>query len=913
MAKKIFLLVFIFCSMIAAAQKPYWQQRVDYLIDVTLNDTAKTLDGFEKLTYTNNSPDTLHFIWFHLWPNAYKNDRTTFSEQLLLNNNTKFYFSGKEEKGYINRLDFKVNGTPAKTEDHPNYIDVIKLLLPQPLLPGEHILVTTGFHEKLPFNFSRGGYDGNSFQVTQWYPKPAVYDVAGWHPMPYLDQGEFYSEFGSFDVRIHTQRDFMIAATGKLVNDNGDGYTNKEYKSSRNAFITWQFVQDSVHDFAWFANKDFIVDTGTVLLSSGKPVHVFSYYTNAEKKLWQQSVNYAKDAVRFYSDAVGDYPYENIKVVQGPESFGGGMEYPTITIISPTPIPNQLDVVIAHELGHNWFYGMLATNEREHPWMDEGINSFFERAYQKKKYGSADNGEELVFQTLAKTHKDQPIETSSENFSETNYGLVAYYKTAKWLELIRNKMGEDRFNGFIHEYFQTWKFRHPQPSDFKALLDKWLPSETNHLFALLGEKGILPGSELKGAAFITPFQLKKYISDPAKNTFIISPSAGFNVYDGLMAGVALTNYKLPPASVQFFASPLYGFRSKKINGIARAEYNIYPGRPAEKIELFTGFSSFSNDAFTDEASIKHIAKFQKFSGGITYQFGESNPLSQKHRYIQWKSFFIGEQPFQIRYDSVFTPTDTLVKQVTNVKDLQYSIHQLKLLLENERALYPYSFSFIAEGATQFVRLNVEGNYFFNYRDGGLAARVYAGKFFYNKDRQLSYGFYMDRFFLDLSGSNGYGDYTYSNYFVGRNEFEGPASRQITIRDGGFKIRTDLLGNRVGLSDDWLAAINLNTSIPSKFNPLSVLPIKIPLHLFADIGTFAGALKNENSSGRFLYDAGLHIPLFGGIVNFYFPILYSSEYRDYVKSVYDKNRFIKKSTFSIDLKKLDKTIRRSLLL
>src|SRR5205807_2385230 len=146
---------------------------------VSLNDKEKTLDAFEKITYINNSPDTLTYIWFHLWPNAYKNDRTAFSDQLLENGNTNFYFSSKEQKGYINRLGFKVDGVTAKTEDHPQYIDVVKLLLPLPLLPNQQITITTPFHVKLPFNFSRGGYDKESFQITQWYPKPAVYDHKG--------------------------------------------------------------------------------------------------------------------------------------------------------------------------------------------------------------------------------------------------------------------------------------------------------------------------------------------------------------------------------------------------------------------------------------------------------------------------------------------------------------------------------------------------------------------------------------------------------------------------------------------------------------------------------------------------------------------------------------------------------------
>src|SRR5438552_225321 len=225
----------------------YWQQQVNYTIDVSLNDKDHSLDGFEKIEYINNSPDTLKFIWFHLWPNAYKNDKTAFSDQLLENGNTKFYFSDKEQKGYINRLAFKVNNITAIIEDHPQHIDIVKLMLPEPLPSGQRATITTPFHVKLPYNYSRGGHDGQSYQITQWYPKPAVYDRKGWHPMPYLEQGEFYSEFGSFDVSITVPKNYVVAATGELQNDpdSPDSYRDRDEKQwllTRNNF-SWESIK----------------------------------------------------------------------------------------------------------------------------------------------------------------------------------------------------------------------------------------------------------------------------------------------------------------------------------------------------------------------------------------------------------------------------------------------------------------------------------------------------------------------------------------------------------------------------------------------------------------------------------------------------------------------------------------------
>ena len=523
------LVLFIGQLSIVNCQNPYWQQQVNYTIDVSLNDKEHSLTGFEKIEYINNSPDTLHFIWFHIWPNAYKTDKTAFSDHLLENGNTKFYFSDKEQKGYINRLDFKVNNVTAKTEDHPQHIDIVKLVLPTPLSPGQKINITTPFHVKLPYNFSRGGHDGDSYQATQWYPKPAVYDGRGWHPMPYLDQGEFYSEFGNFDVSITVPENYVVAATGELQNQEEKEWLKKrstftwepvkkrikkgssvktiiqKFPVSATGIKTLRFTQDRVHDFAWFADKRFIVNHDTCRLASGKVIDVFTYYTPQQKSTWQNSVQFAKDAIRHYSELVGEYPYNVVSAVQGPESFGGGMEYPTITVLSPSKKESEIDNTIAHEIGHNWFYGILASNERIHPWMDEGINSYYESLYTAKKDDhfnqQADQNE---LETSIATKKDQPIETSSELFSETNYGAIVYYKASQWLKWLHSYLGDDTFNKAMQEYYRQWQFKHPRPDDLKKVFEDVSGKDLDSAFSLLTQKGKLPNWQRKGTAILEP-------------------------------------------------------------------------------------------------------------------------------------------------------------------------------------------------------------------------------------------------------------------------------------------------------------------------------------------------------------------------------------------------------------------------
>ncbi len=924
----------------AHCQSNYWQQQVNYIIDVALHDKDNSLDAFEKIEYINNSPDTLKFIWFHLWPNAYKNDRTAYTDQTLLNGDTRFYFSDKEQRGYINRLDFKVNNITCDIEDHPLYIDIVKVILPLPLLPHQKIVLSTPFHEQLPYNFSRGGHDGQSYQVTQWYPKPAVYDKNGWHPMPYLDQGEYYSEFGNFDVRITTPKNYVIAASGELQNEDEKQWlltrnnfswkpvkqktkskggivktTIQKFPASSSEIKTLRYTQNNIHDFAWFADKRFVVDHDTCQLSDSKTIDVYTYYTPQEKETWENSLKYTKQAVRFYSSQVGEYPYNIVSVVQGPQSFGGGMEYPTITIISPMPSAKELDITIAHEIGHNWFYGILATNERDHPWMDEGVNSFYEHRYLSKYYKEAPSEERTFFETIAAEKLDQPIETTSEKFNETNYELVVYYKTSEWLRWLEELVGKEAFDKAMKEYYEQWEFKHPQPGDFKKVMEESTGKNLDPAFAYLNKKGVLPNQQRSGtkADFVLrPGYFSNLFNNHYRNLITISPAVGVNSYDKFMAGLFVTNVKLPLNKFKFFAAPLYTFGSKRFAGIGKLDYSFYPNHIFRRIDLFLNGSTFTENEYTDSSGKKTYLGFQKIVPGIRFTFKQKDPRSHLHRYIQWKTYFIGEDGLNFSKDTLTNPP-AIVTKITKTKD-NWNLNQLLLVIENSRALYPYKGELKIEQAKDFVRMAFTGNYFFNYsKNGGLDVRFFAGKFFYTTSKTITKEFATERYHLSMTGANGYQDYTFSDYFIGRNKFDGSSSQQIMMRDGGFKVRTDLLADPVGETDDWLLAANFSSSIPSSINPLNILPVKIPMKVFLDIGTYAEAWKKNAEVDRFLFDGGFQISLLKNIVNIYVPLIYSNVYKNYVQSILEKkDRFFKKISFSIDisnfsLKKIDKNL------
>jgi len=901
------ILLFSLLFVQSFGQNNYWQQKVDYYINVTLKDTDHTLDGFIKINYSNQSPDTLTYIWFHVWPNAYKNDKTAFSEQLLENGNTSFYFSKQEERGYINQLDFRVNDIHAETQDHPNDIDIVKLVLPAPLPPGENILITTPFHVKLPYNFSRSGHIGQSYQIAQWYPRPAVYDSKGWHPMPYLDQGEFYNEFGNYDVMITLPENYAVAATGILQDDK-----EKEWLRSRAAFSwketkyrkkikkgsykiirelfpasaaenkTLHYKQDSVVDFAWFADKRFVVDYDTCTLSSGKVIDVYAFYTAKSKALWGNSLSEIKKAVRNYSGAVGEYPYTNVSIVETESRNIGGMEYPAVTAIA-VKTKDQLQEVISHEVGHNWFYGILASNERAHPWMDEGMNTFYDYRFNNasaKKF-SSQHLMKLAFETMVSANKDQPVGLSAPEYSYLNYGLSVYYKTAAWIKLLESKTGTAQFDALMKAYYEQWKFKHPYPEDFKNIVTQYTNIATDSMFNLLDAKGsVAPGQKRK---FKLTF-LGKPNAEKQYNYISLTPAVGFNQYDKFMIGGIIHNYTLPFRNFQFAAVPLYATGSKKLNGIGRATYSWYTNNNIfEKIEAGISGTKFSEDAYTDSAGKTTHLGFKKITPQVRLVFRNNNARSLAKRYIQFKLHYINRDELNFSWDSIG------MKNTYALSGKTITIGQLRYVTENSRALYPYKWELQLDMTKDFGRIAYTGNYFFNFPNkGGLNMRWFAGKFFYLGDKTNSKRFAADAYHLNMSTPKGYEDYTYSNYFLGRNEFEGFFSQQVMMRDGGFKVRTDLLSDKMGKTDDWLGALNFTAAIHPKF----------PVKIFADLGTYSDAWKTSDAS-RLLFDAGLQVSLLKDIVNIYVPVIYSKVYRDYFRS-YPGNNFWQRISFSIDI-------------
>ena len=506
-----FIFLFITCSFYSFSQK-YWQQEVNYDINVTLDDKSHVLFGDISFDYINHSPDTLNKIYIHLWPNAYKDKTSELAKQLYRNNDDELYFGESKNRGYIDSVSFSIDHQPVSIQFPYESTDICLIELATPLDPGSQINIQTPFRVKVPSgDISRLGHIGQSYQITQWYPKPAVYDKNGWNPISYLNQGEFYSEYGSFDVSITLPANYVVGATGDLktqseiefmnqlaektkksigtiVNDN-EKYNKTPFPTSDLKMKTIRFTQDRVHDFAWFADKRYVALKGEIELPNTRSlVNTWALFVPQNAKYWQHAIEYLNDGTYYYSLWNGNYPYSHVTAVDGTISAGGGMEYPNITVIGNASSKEELEIVIVHEVGHNWFYGIMGSNERVHGWMDEGLNTLNEVRYIQTKYPKnkrlsdmALNGRfhlndldyhdmgDIIYRTVSSLGLDQPIETHSEDFSSANYGIIMYQKTGLVFYYLKDYLGDEEFDRIMHMYFNKWKFKHPQPEDLKEL------------------------------------------------------------------------------------------------------------------------------------------------------------------------------------------------------------------------------------------------------------------------------------------------------------------------------------------------------------------------------------------------------------------------------------------------------------
>ena len=957
--KKILFLAVCLPWLSLHAQLP-WQQEVNYVLDASLDDTDNSLRGFARIEYVNHSPDTLRYIWFHLWPNALKTDRTAFSDQLLENGRMDFYFSNRDQRGYINRLDFRVDGRAAETEDHPEFIDVEKLLLPEPLPPGGRVNISTSFYEKIPSFFSGGGHLDQSYYLWQWYPKPAVYDQLGWHPMTYLDQGGggAYGDYGRFEVRITLPANYVVAATGDLQNeeekkwllenrvpaaetvqphyptkpggrhvgDTGHHQAQQHARQQKPVGIpsasttkTLLYSRDHVQDFAWIADKNFLVTLDSLRLPSGEAVEIWNFFKTIKKTEQAAVLQTAKEAIRQYTTLTGICPYHSLGIVETDFPPATDKPYPLLALLQASASNDDLARQTVEQIGSSWLLQSIGPNLRHDPWMSAGLQDYFRQRIFKKILPVPDMRNDsvmggwfnrklpadpplLALEVQIREKADQPVSTSAAELSKTNYNVVRCTKTGRWLQNLEKRWGASLFDTCMQAYFRNWQFRHPGPGDFRAVLEKTSGLQLGDAFALLDKKGPLPADSIKRP--LRPAFLFSMRNSDKVDYINFGPAIGYNVYDRWMIGALIHNYNLPPDRFQFVLAPLYATNSKQFNGLADLSYTWHTDAGPEAIRMGLAGSRFSSLSGVDSNGNKIFGGFYKITPSLRVDLAKKSPRSSLEKWIGFKTYLIGEKGFSYSLHN----SDSLYYPAPQSYGFRY-LNQLDVNWRDDRVLYPYSAQVQLQQGSEFYRLNLTGNYFFNYGEkGGLQARFFAAKFGYMGPVSSQKTFETSIYQPKLTAVRGDEDYTYSNYFAGRNESEGLASQQIMMRDGGLKLRTDLFQGLQGRSDNWIASMNFNSSLPPQ-----LIPAIIPLKIFLDVGTYAEAWGDNPPTSRFLYVAGLQLSLVRGLINIYAPILYSSDFSDNLKTVPEENSFWKKISFSIDVQNLDyKKIRQNIL-
>lgn len=465
-------------------EKEYFQQQVNYKIKVQLDTKEKLLLGEEALIYKNNSPDTLNNLYFHLYWNSFRAGSLKFPD-------------AARDRGYVDiesLTDSAGNSMEYRVDD-----TILILPLKNPLYPGSETLFNFKFRSKIPPASSRFGYRGKHFDIGYWYPVPAVYDRKGWHLNQHLDS-EYYQEFGEFYVEITLPADYVVGATGDLLNAEEVLPDTSSEEAAKSAIPvrpaekeqeietkTWKFRAVNVHDFAWTADPGYIRKTGEW---NGITVNVL--ILPHRKKQWENVLNWGLKTVKYFSRTFGEYPYNQITIA---DTYirAGGIEYPQIVMINDyiSESRRYLPLVIIHELGHNWFFGLLGSNQTEEGWMDEGFTSFIEikgmehifgrsgnltehNSWFEKKFKYIDDDRSKNYRNyllMAKYGFEEKVRTRPDLFKQGG-AIASYDKPAVILFMLEYVLGEDVFYGAMREYFNRWMYRHPYPEDFFEVMER---------------------------------------------------------------------------------------------------------------------------------------------------------------------------------------------------------------------------------------------------------------------------------------------------------------------------------------------------------------------------------------------------------------------------------------------------------
>ena len=475
---KQFVFFFLGLIMFQSARSQYWQQAADYTMEVALDHESATYSGVQKIVYTNNSPETLNKVFYHLYFNAFKpGSEMAVRQRSSADKNTRFKISldslAPNQAGYLRVSGLTQNGVLLNPIDSETILEVP---LNSPIAPGKSALFELAFEGHVPDVIRRAGKnssEGVAFSMAQWYPKMAEYDSEGWNADPYTGR-EFHGVWGDFDVKITLDKDFMVAASGYLQNAEtiGKGYSDRKRAKTKKGKITWHYIAPMVHDFTWAADVDYIHDT----YPGPNDVDLHFFYKNDPEIIenWKKLQPHTAELMEYYNSKIGQYPYKQYSVVQGGD---GGMEYAMLTLITGGRKYGSLFGVTAHELAHSWFQHVLATNETKHEWMDEGFTSFISSLAENEILNQNKDfpleGSYRGYYALAASGGEMPQSTNANRYYHNYaYERTAYSKGAVFLGQLSYIVGKEKVFEILQTYYNEWKFKHPLPNDLRRIAER---------------------------------------------------------------------------------------------------------------------------------------------------------------------------------------------------------------------------------------------------------------------------------------------------------------------------------------------------------------------------------------------------------------------------------------------------------
>lgn len=480
MKRFIFFIIIQGLLLSVSAQPDRWQQRVKYVMNIDMNVMTNRFTGKQKLEYWNNSPDTLTRVFYHLYFNAFQpgsmmDVRSRRQGTIQIGNGQdwdgrvtdRILHLKPDEIGYQKIISLKMNGRPQQF----NMLEtILEVKLDKPILPKSKVEFDMDFEAQVPLQIRRSGRDNPQttvrYSMSQWYPKMCEYDEEGWHPAPYVGR-EFYGVWGDFDVSITIDKNYILGGTGYLQNANqiGYGYEAEGTKITRPAGdkLTWHFIAPNVHDFMWAADPGYIHKS--IKLRNDLTIHLLYKKATSSAAEWENLLSIAQRAFPYIEKTFGTYPYNQFSFITGGD---GGMEYPMATLLSS---PGGA----IHELMHSWYYGLMATNESEYAWMDEGFAEYATArvwAYLNGNNGFAQEQNYEDYFQFEKSNKVEPLSTFDDYYN-TNYAHSSvYYKGAVFVEQLGYITGAEVRDKILLEYYRLWKFKHPLPNDFIRVAEK---------------------------------------------------------------------------------------------------------------------------------------------------------------------------------------------------------------------------------------------------------------------------------------------------------------------------------------------------------------------------------------------------------------------------------------------------------